>query len=366
MAPERPLIDREPDAGRLDARGFCGVVPWRLIAELADGDEITACYIVRDAPTVDTAGPHPLLRLSLTDRTGTIDGIVRDQIDRWRPFLVPRAIIGVKGRVGVEAGRRQLLIESVAALRTGPGDLEYLLPSSGRDHDLMERELEAQVASVRERPLRTLLRRCLGRDTQLGRTFREHQAATRNHHAYLYGLLEHTLSVTAVCDRLYEHYRNQGIQLDRDLLITGALLHDVGKVEELRPPPETEYTTPGRLIGHIILGIQIVGREAASVPGLSEERLLLLQHLIASHQGKPEWDSPRVPQLREAFVLHYADDLDSKMNQAQAALERVEPGGWSSYDRNLGTSLYQPRVSSGTGGRSAGDPSEAVIDLFRG
>jgi 3'-5' exoribonuclease len=230
----------------------------------------------------------------------------------------------------------------------------------------MERELDAYIGSIRDRPLRSLLRRCLGRETATGRAFRQHSAATRNHHAYLYGLLEHTLSVTGVCLRLAEHYKEQGVLLDRDLLIAGALLHDIGKTVEIDAPPAPAYTTPGKLLGHIVIGINLVGKEGAQVAGLSEERLLLVQHLIASHQGKPEWDSPRVPQTLEAFVLHHADDLDAKRNQVASALADVQPGEWSDYDRKLGRSLYLPGRPNAGGSGANGEWDDSVIDLFRG
>jgi 3'-5' exoribonuclease len=327
---------------------------------------VSACYILRESRKLQTKSGQPYLRLGLGDRTGTIEAVIWDDPERWETVCIPKAVVGVRGRVSLYQERPQLRVASVETLQPTASEMEYLIPASRRDRELMERELDAQIGSVRDRPLRALLRRCLGRDSSSGVAFRRHSAATKNHHAYLYGLLEHTLSVTAICDRLVEHYREQGVQLDRDLLVTGALLHDIGKIEELDPPPAPSYTTAGRLLGHIVLGIQLVGREGAHVSGLSEERLLLVQHLIASHQGKPEWDSPRIPQLREAILLHYADDLDAKLNQANAILAAVEPGEWSEYDRSLARSLYLPELSGGEGQGRGGDASDAVIDLFRG
>jgi 3'-5' exoribonuclease len=350
----------------LDARTFCGRVPWQLISELTDGDEIVACYVVRECRKLHTKADQPYLRLVLGDRTGTIDAVIWEEPERWEALCLPKAVIGVRGRVSLYQDRPQLRITAIEAIQPSPGEMEHLLPASRRDRELMERELDAQIASIQHRELRALLRRCIGRDSPLGQAFRAHPAATRNHHAYLYGLLEHTLSVAGTCDRLAEHYRQQGVYLDRDLLIAGALLHDIGKVQELDPPPASSYTTSGRLLGHILLGIQIVGREAEQVKGLDEEKLLLVQHLVASHQGKPEWDSPRVPQLLEALVLHYADDLDAKMNQSLSALSGIEPGTWSEYDRSLGRSFYRPRGHGEPRDAGAEDPSEAMIDLFRG
>lgn len=356
-------VSAQEDGGALAPRDFCGRVPWRLIAELTDGEEVVACYLVHQVRRLLTKAGQPYLKVLLGDRTGTIDAVIWDDVDRWEPVCVPSRVIGVRGQVSMYQGRPQLRVLSVAPVEADATEMRFLVPAAPRDFDLMERELDAQIASVSDRGLRGLLRRCLGRDTEIGKRFRRHAAATRNHHAYLHGLLEHTLSVASACDRLAEHYREQGIQIDRDLLITGALLHDVGKVEELEAPPAVSYTTSGRLLGHIVIGIGIVERESSAVRGLDAERVLLVQHLIASHQGKPEWDSPRVPQMLEAFILHYADDLDAKMNQAMSALADVAPGEWSEYDRSLARSLYRtPR--SGSVAPGSADADDALIDLF--
>jgi 3'-5' exoribonuclease len=365
MAGERPVTTENPADSRLDPREFCGRVPWPLIDQLADGDEVVGCYVVRECRKLQTKAGQPYLRLSLGDRTGTLEAVVWEEVDRWEPACAPKSIVGIRGKVSVYQDQPQLRVVSVEEVRAEPADMEYLLPASKRDRESMERELDARIASVRDRGLRTLLRRCLGRESETGRAFRAHPAATRNHHAYLYGLLEHTLSVAGMCERLAEYYREQGVYLDRDLLVAGALLHDIGKLEELEPPPAPAYTTPGRLLGHIVLGVQMVGREGEKVADLPAERLLLLQHLVASHQGKPEWDS-RLPQLLEALVLHYVDDLDAKLNQAGALLSGVEPGSWSEYDRSLGRSLYLPPTGGENGPARGNDPGDSVIDLFRG
>jgi 3'-5' exoribonuclease len=316
---------------------------WPLISQLVDGNEIVARYIVLEARRLLTKANQPYLKLSLGDRTGTIDGMVWEDADRCAALCVAGSVIAVRGQVSLYQGRPQLRVMDVRAVEEPTAqELEQLIQASPRDHEMMERELDLRIASVRDRGLRNLLDRCLGSDTEVGRLFRAHPAASRNHHAYLYGLLEHSLSVAGICDRLAGHYEEQGIHLDRDLLITGALLHDIGKVRELSAPPGASYTTQGRLIGHIVLGMQLVADEAAGVPALGAEKAMLVQHLIASHQGKPEWDSPREPQILEAIILHHADDLDAKMNHMSALLAGIDPGGWTEHDRMLGRPFYRP------------------------
>jgi 3'-5' exoribonuclease len=351
-------------------RSFCGALyPWPLIAELSDGLEVRACYFLRDKRRLETRQNKPYLRLTLGDRTGELVGHVWEDADRWEPLCPAEGVVGIRGRVAVYQNQMQIKVEAIQPLRAEPGDLERLLPTSPRDRAQMERELDGLISSIEDAPLRSLLKRCLGKGAALGREYRAHPAAMRNHHAYLGGLLEHSLSVALVCDRLAAHYVAQGIAVDRDLLLSGALLHDIGKLRELKPLPSAGYTTEGQLLGHIVLGMQIVAREAETTEGMTDERLLLLQHLIASHQGKPEWDSPRVPQLVEALILHYADDLDAKLNQARALLRAVAPGDWSVYDRSLARSLFRPGPQPGADDRYPAPLDEAVdytFDLFRG
>jgi 3'-5' exoribonuclease len=352
-----------------DPRTFCGEYPWPLIGDLSDGLEVSACYFVHESRRMESKANKSYLRLLLGDRSGSMEAMVWEDVDRWEPLCPVEAIVGVRGRVGSYNDRLQLKVSFIEPLRAEPEDLEYLLPASRRPRERMEAELDELIASVTDRGLRKLLMRCLGRGTELGRAFRIHPAAKRNHHAYLSGLLEHTVSVATTCSSLAEHYQHQGIRVDRDLLVAGALLHDVGKLRELKGVPGSGYTTEGQLLGHIVIGIQMVGREGERVTTLPPERLLLLQHLIASHQGKPEWDSPKVPQLLEALLLHYADDLDAKVNQVTTLLAGVPAGEWSQYDRGLARSFFQPPEIATSEEVEPVSPDEAVelfIDLFRG
>lgn len=366
MTTVHPLRPPQPEPS---PRSFCGVYPWPLIETLAVGAEVNACYLVQECSRGETKHGKPFLRLLLADRSGTIMAMVWEDALRCEPICQPASIVGVRGVVQPYDGKRQINVVRVEALVAAADDLEYLLPASRRPREQLDAELDALIGSVADRPLRKLLQRCLGRSTELGRAFRLHPAAKKNHHAYLSGLLEHSVSVAGTCNALARHYAAQGIPLDRDLLVAGALLHDIGKVKELKGVPGAGYTNEGQLLGHIVIGIQMVGREGEKVPGLGEDRLLLLQHLIASHQGKPEWDSPKVPQLVEALVLHYADDLDAKLNQVRTILSGVAPGEWSGYDRGFGRSFFQPPALPVTEEVEPVSQDEAVelfIDLFRG
>jgi 3'-5' exoribonuclease len=254
-----------------------------------------------------------------------------DGVDAVLDLLRPGMYVGVRGRIERYQEERQLRIEEIAPLRVDLDDLVLFLPRSARGAEHMDAELGAAIASVEDDGLRALLHSLLGAGTDTGHAFRLAPAAKQNHHAYLGGLLEHTLSVVRVCDLLAGHY---GAAIDRDLLITGALLHDLGKVREIGARAGFPYTDEGKLLGHILIGLQMVSDAAATLPSLHSSRRLLLQHLIASHQGRYEWQSPREPRTIEALVLHYADDLDAKLNQAGALLDAV-PFGWTAYDRSF-------------------------------
>jgi 3'-5' exoribonuclease len=357
------------NGGRLDPRAFCGAGAWPTVRELGDGRDVTACFIVHEKHRKETKALKPYLHLVLGDRSGTIEAKIWDYADRYDALFEADDVVGVRGRTSLYNGKLELTVSALEPLEICDDDLELFLPASPRDRAAMGRELDLLVDSVSDPALRMLLLKCVGRRSPLGRQYRLHPAAKRNHHAYLGGLLEHSLSVAKSCDRLCAHYVQQGARLDRDLIVTGALLHDVGKVRELSARRTFGYTDEGQLLGHIVLGIQMVAREAEGIPGLSPEKLLHLQHLVASHQGRLEWASPKVPQTLEAMILHYADDLDAKMNPAMALLSGVDEGGWTGYDRGLDRALFQPPAFPPTAEVEpvpAAEVVEVVLDMFRG
>jgi 3'-5' exoribonuclease len=367
----RELVPYRSTPPRTDPRAFCGAATWPLVSDLhGDGREVVGCYLVLEKQKRDTKAGKPFLTLVLGDRTGTIEAKVWDDAERLDAAVTTEDVVGVRARIGSYQDRPQLTVTVLQPVEVGDDDLELFLPSSPRDRQQMCRELDALVATVSDLPLRTLLVRCVGKGTQLGRQFRIHPAAKKNHHAYLGGLLEHSLSVARAADRLCAHYREQGAELDRDLLVAAALLHDIGKVRELAARRSFSYTDAGQLLGHILLGLQMVTREAEAIPGFRPDCLLHLQHLIASHQGRLEWASPKVPMTLEALILHTADELDAKMNPGMRTVGGLEPGAWSGFDRHLDRALYRPPPAfPATAELEPVEPQEVVevmIDLFRG
>ncbi|HEX2168172.1 MAG TPA: HD domain-containing protein [Longimicrobiales bacterium] len=332
--------------------------PWPPAHSHADLDDIVACYAIHSLTLARTRNDAPFLRMHLTDCYGTVEARMWDGVENVMDLLRPGMYVGVRGRLERYQAERQLRVEEVVPLRVELDDLVLFLPRSARAAEHMDAELAAAIASIREDGLRTLLETLLGVDTDTGHAFRLAPAAKQNHHAYLGGLLEHTLSVVRVCDLLSGHYAPA---VDRDLLIAGALLHDLGKVREIGARAGFPYTDEGKLLGHILIGLQMVSDAASAVPSLHPSRLLLLQHLIASHQGRYEWQSPREPRTLEGIVLHYADDLDAKLNQAGSLVDAV-PAGWTAYDRNFGRDFLKHHNLDSSASSPAAPPDSASGD----
>ena len=312
--------------------------PWPPTLGLADGEEVVACFALLAVTAGRTRDGTAFLKLQLTDCYGAVEARVWHDVERWLRTLQPGEYVGVRGRIEPYQEERLLRIEQIVPVRVELDDLVLFLPRSARPAQLMEAELDAFIDAVREPPLQQLLLRLLDGRSETGRLFRLAPAAKQHHHAYLGGLLEHTLSVTRVCELLAGHYQ----PIDRDLLLAGALMHDIGKIREIGTRSGFPYTDEGKLLGHILIGLQLIADAAADVAGLSAERLLLVQHLVASHQGRFEWQSPREPRTLEALLLHYADDLDAKVNQASALLAAVDHG-WTAYDRTFGRDFLRHR-----------------------
>ena len=359
---------RETTLRRRDPRAFCGGT-WPCVRDLADGRDIVGCYLVQDKQRKETKAAKPYLHLVLADRSGTIEAKVWDNAERADALFGAEDVVGVRGRTSVYNGKLELSVNVIEPVEIGDDDLELFIPCSPRDRGVMGKELDLLVETVGDPALRVLLQRLTGRKTAVGRQFRLHPAAKKHHHAYLGGLMEHSLSVATAADALCAHYQRQGARVDRDLLLAGALLHDVGKTRELAASRVVTYTDEGQLLGHILIGLQMVTREAEQIPGMRADRLLHLQHLIASHHGRHEFASPKVPHTIEALILHYADDLDSKLNPAMALLADVKGGGWSAYDRALERALFLPPEFPETAEVEpvpAAEAVEVVLDMFRG
>ena len=325
-----------------------------FVRGLQEGDRVLEHFLVRRREVLTTSAGAPYLALLLGDKTGAVDGKVWDDAEQYTSVFQEGDYIKVDAFVELYRGKLQLNIKRLRRSEreeVSPGDF---LPVSDRPREDMLRELGEWVGSVADPHLGRLLRLFFDDEEFLER-FAACPGAMTVHHAYIGGLLEHTLSVTRFCQYLAEQYAGT----NRDLLVSMALLHDVGKTRELSWEPAFAYTDEGGLVGHIVLGLTMVKEGMKAVPDFPADLALVVEHMLISHQGELIYGAPKVPQTLEAAVLFYADNLDAKVQQVQAALAEVEgPSGWTAYHRRLERYLYKQGYSSPPPATGEGDAIE--------
>ncbi len=310
----------------------------QFIEEFQEGSRIADLFLVKSSRLAETRAGKPYIQLTLMDRSGEISGPIWDRAREVFPHCAPGSFLHVQAVVQLYRDQLQLKIDDVRPVSRQDADLADFVPSCPLNREELARRMQKLVASVENSFLRKILNRFLKKEPMWQR-FQDSPAAKGIHHAYLGGLLEHSLSVAELADTISGHYPG----VDRSLLIAGALLHDLGKVEELSMDLALiDYTRRGRLKGHLVMGSEMVAAEAARIKGFPPELLEQLQHLILSHHGRHEFGSPTVPMTIEAFLLSFLDDLDAKMNlMEQLRAKMKEPGlHLTDYQRSLERFLY--------------------------
>jgi 3'-5' exoribonuclease len=260
--------------------------------------------------------------MTLCDRTGTIEARVWDADDAGDFALGD--VVKIRGQVCRYNEKLQVNVDKIRRAAPNEYELSDFLPQTDRNIEEMWAELQAWVASFTDPDLKALLEAFLG-DAEIAAALRQAPAARGLHHAWIGGLLEHTLSLMGMCELAAKHYPG----INRDLLLTGAVLHDVGKLRELRWGTSFDYTLEGQLLGHITIGLSMIERKMDGIPGFPAAKRVLVEHLVLSHHGKYEFGSPKLPMTPEAIMLHYLDDLDAKMQTVQAEFARSEANGRS-------------------------------------
>jgi 3'-5' exoribonuclease len=309
-----------------------------FIADLIEGDSVTSFFLVKQAQVRQRRSGDPYLSMVLGDRTGEMAAVMWEGVQEASKELVEGDIVKVQGLLGTYQGDRQLTITRLRKAAPEEVAPEDYLPRSLEDPVGLIARLQETVDGMVEPYLKGLLRDLLA-DEGFMTDFTVAPAAKTIHHAALGGLLEHTASVVGLCRVLADYYP----AVDRDLLLAAAMLHDVGKVRELTWNRVFDYTDAGRLLGHITLGALLVEARIREIPDFPEGLAQRLLHCILSHHGELEWGSPRRPKTLEALVLHYAEDLDGKVNSflgfAQQHADPQHPG-WTQFNKALDRYLY--------------------------
>jgi len=283
-----------------------------------EGRQFDGFFLVLTKQQRTTKQNKPYLNLTLGDKTDQIEARVWELADPRIAREFDRGdIVKVRGCVTRFDGRAQMKVDQLRKAQAGEADRMDMLPATSADVTELWCQLETKVESITNPHLKELLKVILG-DAQIGQAFREAPAARQLHHAWLGGLLEHVVSLLGLAERVASHYA----MLDRDLLITGVILHDIGKIRELAWETGFEYTVEGVLLGHIQMGVDLVEKTIAALPNFPDRLRTLVLHLILSHHGKLEFGSPKLPMIPEALVLNFLDDLDAKMQAMSSEFER--------------------------------------------
>ncbi|MCR5685383.1 MAG: HD domain-containing protein [Lachnospiraceae bacterium] len=303
----------------------------RYIKDLYEGENIREIYYCKQTASLVAKTGKTYYALVLSDKTGTLDGKVWN-ITNGIEHYETGDFIRVDGQLTSFQNKPQLNITRIVKAQEGEYDPADYLPSSKYDIETMYAELLKLASSVSEPHLHALLEQLFVKDKSFIADFKRHSAAKSVHHGFIGGLLEHTLSVTKLCSGFAAQYE----LLNRDLLITAALCHDIGKVYELSSFPENDYTDEGNLLGHIVMGVEMIGERIRSIEGFPKLLETELKHCIVAHHGKLEFGSPKVPALSEAMALHFADNLDAKMQSMKELLEGVDDKAtWLGWQKNF-------------------------------
>jgi 3'-5' exoribonuclease len=287
------------------------------IGNLAPNAVVTAQFLVVFKEIRHKRTGEPYLTMHLADRTGEMEAKMWDNVAEVAETFDRDDFVKVKGVLQLFQNRAQFTVHKLRRLAEHEVDLSDYFPCSDRDPEEMFAELQAIIADLENPHLRSLLQRMFS-DARLANAYKLAPAAKHIHHACRGGLLEHVLSLCALCRITAAHYQN----IDVDLLIAGAILHDIGKVEELSYARSFGYSADGQLLGHIVIGLRLVGAKLDQIPDFPPKLRTLIEHMMISHHGELEFGSPKVPIFPEALLLHHLDNMDSKMDAMRSALKR--------------------------------------------
>lgn len=292
------------------------------ILHYAVGDQFDSHLLIKSSARAMASNGKPFLTLIFQDKSGEIEAKLWDATDEDAQSYQPQTIVRINGDLQNYRGRLQLRIRQIkAASHEDSVRLSDFIETAPLETEEMQAKINQYIFDMKNPNIQRITRHLVKKHQQ---AFLEYPAATKNHHEFVSGLAYHVVSMLDLAKSIAALYPS----LDTDLLYSGVILHDLGKVLELSGPISTTYTVEGNLLGHITIMVNEIGK-AADELSIKGEEVMVLQHLVLSHHGKAEWGSPKAPLIKEAEILHYIDNLDAKMNMLDRALERVQPGEFS-------------------------------------
>ncbi|NPV60381.1 MAG: HD domain-containing protein [Actinobacteria bacterium] len=315
----------------------------QLIKDLEPGEEVKSVFMVTRKELRKTKAGAPYLALELVDKSGRVDARMWDGVGRYKDSFSEKDYVAVSGRVEKYRDQLQVVVNSLRRCEDDEVDAADFLRVVETDRVALEGVLRSAAEETRDPHLRALLLAFLD-DPAFMRRFTSAPAAKNYHHPYLGGLLEHTATTVRICRIVCDLYPD----VDRDLLVAAAMLHDIGKVEELEYDRAIDYTDAGRFLGHLLLSDEMIRERIAGLPGFPPDLAMRLRHAVLSHHGELEWGSPKRPKTLEAVVLHHVDNLDAKVNSFREIVARagISDSPWTDMKNLFKRPLYAPRSMS--------------------
>lgn len=312
----------------------------RFINTVREGDTIRSIYLCKAKRSAETRNGRPYDNLTLQDKTGTLDGKVWDPNSGGIADYDEMDFIEVFGEVVSYNGTLQLNIKQLRKPYEDEYNVADYMPTSEKSVDSMYQELLSYIKKVDNKYLRQLLEYYFVKDEAFIKVFKGHSAAKSVHHGFAGGLLEHTLSIVRMC----EYYVNAYPLLSKDLLFTAAIFHDIGKTKELSAFPENDYTDDGQLLGHIVIGVEMISEGVRHIEGFPPKIASELKHCVVAHHGELEYGSPKKPALAEAVALHYADATDAKLQTLTEIFKDKEGTNWLGFNKLFESNLRKSSI----------------------
>lgn len=307
----------------------------RHISDFITDENILDFYLCKSKQTFETRTGKKYLSLVLQDKTGTINAKVWELNNDIQSFE-ENDFIKIDGIVTLYKSEHQLNIRKIRRANEGEYEPSEYIPVSTKNITDMFQKIVKIISSMKNTYVKQLMENIYINDKEINGLFTSHSAAKTMHHNYMGGLLEHTLSIVEICDFLSSHYED----IDRDLLIATALLHDTGKIYELSTFPNNDYTDDGQLLGHITMGVELVNRKADEIEDFPHKLRSLIKHGILSHHGQYEYGSPKRPKTKEAFILSSIDELDAKLKMYEDMISSDKTqGSWAGYNKMLSLNI---------------------------